>query len=385
MVDESKDKAVDHKELSEVASYLENSHQKIQLIYAFNGTGKTRLSREFIENFSLEEDDKQSKRDSVDGYRIIYYNSFTEDLFYWDNDVENAPKLKIHPNKFTDWILKDQGKEGDIINIFQEYTNSKIMPKFHDDYREVTFSFESGDNQSSDTMKISKGEESNFIWSIFYSLIEGIIENLNIIDPDDRDTSDFNQLKYIFIDDPVSSLDENHLIQLAVDLSSLIKKSIYIKKDDLRFIVTTHNTLFYNVMYNELKGKGKSFFLERDGDGHFSLMKKDGDSNKIFSYHLYIKSTLEEAVRCECIEKYHVMLLRNLYEKTANFLGYKNWSELLPKDGRKGYVSRVMNYYSHSSVVGETTSSLSEPEKKMVQYLLKHLDKQTYYQKGEEK
>jgi hypothetical protein len=33
-------------------------------------------------------------------------------LFYWDNDLEQDadPKLRIQPNSFTDWVLKDQGK-----------------------------------------------------------------------------------------------------------------------------------------------------------------------------------------------------------------------------------------------------------------------------------
>ncbi len=41
------------------------------------------------------------------------YNAFTEDLFYWDNDLagDAEPKLKIQPNTFTDWVLKDQGQD----------------------------------------------------------------------------------------------------------------------------------------------------------------------------------------------------------------------------------------------------------------------------------
>ena len=35
------------KTLPEVAEQLKGANKKVQLIYAFNGTGKTRLSREF--------------------------------------------------------------------------------------------------------------------------------------------------------------------------------------------------------------------------------------------------------------------------------------------------------------------------------------------------
>ena len=37
------------KTLTEIAQDLKNVNKKVQLIYAFNGTGKTRLSREFKE------------------------------------------------------------------------------------------------------------------------------------------------------------------------------------------------------------------------------------------------------------------------------------------------------------------------------------------------
>ena len=35
------------KSLNEIAGELKDNNKKVQLIYAFNGTGKTRLSREF--------------------------------------------------------------------------------------------------------------------------------------------------------------------------------------------------------------------------------------------------------------------------------------------------------------------------------------------------
>lgn len=37
------------KELKEIAKELISKNKKVQLIYAFNGTGKTRLSRAFKE------------------------------------------------------------------------------------------------------------------------------------------------------------------------------------------------------------------------------------------------------------------------------------------------------------------------------------------------
>lgn len=356
-------KSIPPKEVEEVKPV-----PKVQLIYAFNGTGKTRLSREFKTLIVGNEDEEISSTRE----KILYYNAFTEDLFYWDNDLQDnsEPKLKIQPNTYTDWLLtllKDLGQDGNIVKYFQHYTNDKLTPSFSADLTEVTFTFERGDDKNSETLKISKGEESNFIWSVFYTLLDQVITILNVADPTDRETNQFDQLEYVFIDDPVSSLDENHLVELAVNLANLIKSS----QSNLKFVITTHSPLFYNVLYNELKNKS-CYLLEKFEDGSYALAEKHGDSNKSFSYHLYLKETLEKAIAEEVVQKYHFTLLRNLYEKTASFLGYPKWSELLPGD-KEAYFNRIIQFTSHSTLSDMAVSEPSDPEKKTVEFLLNHL------------
>lgn len=181
------------------------------------------------------------------------------------------------------------------------------------------------------------------------------------------ETDQFDQLEHVFIDDPVSSLDENHLIELAVNLAGLIKSS----QSALKFIVTTHNPLFYNVLFNEINKKN-CYLLERFEDGSFALTEKSGDSNKSFSYHLYLKQTLEQAIADNNVQKYHFTLLRNLYEKTASFLGYPQWAELLPND-KQAYLNRIIQFTSHSTLSNEVVAEPSGPEKNTVALLLKHL------------
>lgn len=349
---------------------------KVQLIYAFNGIGKTRLSREFKQliapkNAELEEDEPR---------KVLYYNAFTEDLFYWDNDLENdlEPKMRIQPNEFTNWIFKEQGQDQNIIANFHRYVDDKLTPSFNPNFTEVTFSLERGDNSDSSKRKISKGEESSFVWSVFYTLLEQVIGVLNIAEPGDRDTKQFNKLDYVFIDDPVSSLDENHLIELAVDVATLIKSS----KSEVKFIITTHNPLFYNVLYNELKDKQNKFVayrLEKLENGMHQLIKQDGDSP--FSYHLYLISELEKAISSEKIYKYHFNFLRNILEKTSTFLGHDKWSELLPKDNddkTNPYEARIINISSHSKHSGEEVAELKDDDKRVLKYLVKYLN-ETYH------
>jgi wobble nucleotide-excising tRNase len=297
-------------------------------------------------------------------------------------------------------VLKDQGQDQNIITTFQRYASDKLTPRFNEEYKvkgddnkeitvkafsEVTFSLERGDDEHSGNLKISKGEESNFIWSFFYTLIEQVIGVLNVAEPEERETDQFDQLKYIFVDDPVSSLDDNHLIQLAVDLAQLIKSN----DSSVKFIITTHNPLFFNVLCNEFGSdekteryswKAKWFSksrLEKNEDGSVNLVEQPNDSP--FAYHLHLISLLEEAIKTGQVEKYHFNLLRNILEKTATFLGYKRWEHLLPEtdDGLPNpYAKRIVNFSSHSKHAAEEVSPLKPEEKLVLEKLVKHIVEQ---------
>jgi wobble nucleotide-excising tRNase len=377
------------KTLNEIAQELRTANKKVQLIYAFNGTGKTRLSREFKQLIAPRADD-EADQPELAGKKILYYNAFTEDLFYWDNDLEQDadPKLKIQPNLFTNWVLRDQGQDRNIITKFQHYTNDKLTPYFSAELSEISFSLERGDNQPSGNLKISKGEESIFIWSIFYTLIEQVINILNVPEPTDRETNDFDQLEYIFIDDPVSSLDENHLIELAVDLAQLVK----LNESNVKIIITTHNPLFYNVLHNELNsddGNYKRRWFDKHrmtklDDGTYQLVDQPNDSP--FSYHLYLKSEIEKAIESDQLRKYHFNFLRNILEKTSTFLGYKKWGDLLPQndDGQTNpYEARIINISSHSKHAGEEVAVLTEDDKRVLRFLVDEINTKYHFQQAQ--
>jgi wobble nucleotide-excising tRNase len=369
--------------LKQIAEQLRDANKKVQLIYAFNGSGKTRLSREFKKLIAS---------------KVLYYNAFTEDLFYWDNDLAGdiERKLKIQPNSYTQWVLQDQGQDQNAIAHFQSFTNEKLTPRFNEEYTdhngvtvpafsEVTFSYERGDDQRIENLKISKGEESCFIWSIFHSLIEQVIEILNVAEPGDRDTDQFDSLDYIFIDDPVSSLDENHLIELAVSVAELIRSSDFTNEQGVKFIITTHNPLFYNILCNEFARGGKSSQwkskhfqkrrLVKHEDESFDLEDQTTDSP--FSYHLYLKKELERAINAGEVRKYHFNFMRNILEKTSTFVGYKRWEDLLPgneDEPSNPYLKRILNLSSHSKHSGEEIADLKDEDKRVLGFLVQKLD-----------
>lgn len=418
--------------LSEIAQQLKTANKKVQLIYAFNGSGKTRLSREFKQLIAPKDNDREVLEAELPRNKILYYNAFTEDLFYWDNDLEfdTEPKLKIQPNTFTDWLvklLKDLGEDGNIISNFQRYSNDKITPNFNEEYKykvkdsnekeieitvpafsEITFQIAAKPSVTPDNsankadhdiavvegkyekIKISKGEESNFVWSVFYTLLQQIVVARDEVDITNRITDKFNQLKYVFIDDPVSSLDDSHLIELAVDLASLIKSSAFDNDKGVRFVITTHSPLFYNVLYNEFnndlykqkpdgsneriykRGQSSMYRLDKNADGTFKL---EDCNDRPFSYHLFLLSEIKGAIDTGQIKKYHFSLLRNVLEKTATFLGYKHWEYLLKTaDGKPdSFASRIMNLSSHSAHSGEEVVDIKDKDKEKLGELVTYL------------
>ena len=369
--------------LNDIAQQLQDANKKVQLIYAFNSTGKTRLSRVMKDLIAPRPEEGEEGEPTRE--KVLYYNAFTEDLFYWNNDLlgDGNPRMMIQPNTFTDWILGEQGKGNDVIANFQHYTNKKLTPIFMEEddlnagkktYPSVSFSTATGDDKATG-IKISKGEESNFIWSIFYTLIQEVVSVLGVPEADDRSTNQFDKLEYVFVDDPVSSLDDNHLIELAQTLAILIKSA---PQDGPKFVITTHNPLFFNVLFNALKN-GLKYRLSQNDDGTFSLDPLKIDSP--FSYHLHLIEKLKSASERDAFEKYHYNLLRNILEKTSTFLGYEDWSDLLPKtaDGTSNaYLKRIVDISSHSKHAGYELAELSKDEKRVLGFLLEATTKKKY-------
>lgn len=432
------------KKLEDIARQLNDANKKVQLIYAFNGSGKTRLSRVFKDLVAPKKNEGDNDDEAeLSRNKVLYYSAFTEDLFYWDNDLEadSEPKLKIQPNTFTDWLislLKELGEDGNIAANFQRYTGSNANPVFNEEYKkkvkdfsgkeveitvpaflEIVFQVATrlpeGAQSGADSVnheqpvvqgqykniKISKGEESNFIWSVFFTLLQQVVSTLDEPKVENRVTKKFNNLEYVFIDDPVSSLDDSHLIALAVDLAGLIKRSRYVDGKGLRFVVTTHSPLFYNVLFNELsndlkrtnpdgtstklykRDQSEKYRLQKKSDGGFELL---ASNDHPFSYHLFLLSELRSAISANQIRKFHFNFLRNILEKTATFLGYPRWEDLLEKTAGglpDPFANRILNLSSHSAHAGEEVTEIEDSDKERLAQLVSFLSETYRFKKQE--
>lgn len=391
--------------LESLAANLITKKSKSSLLYAFNGSGKTRLSMAVKEKLDSDELGRIQNM-GIDEKKIFYFNAFTEDLFSWDNDLQDDWDRKLNINlesTFLKYILEEQGKENEIIDLFQDYLGifpegndlrtkqQIILPSFQNNFTTVKFSktytAKNGNGEderiTENNIKISKGEESSFIWSIFYTFLNEVILTKN----DDQDS--FPNLKYIFIDDPVSSLDDRKIIEMAVDLASLIKKSNFTKATEtvprssgLKFIITTHHPLFFNVLFNELKSDSCSrFVLEHKlqlttGDETYHL-KETSDSP--FAYHLKVIDIIDEAIKENQLEKYHYNLLRSLFEKTSTFLGYRSWEEIIPESEKDKVHRRYLNLFSHDKQSVEEFPEITEDDKEQFKVIYKSFIEKYYF------
>ena len=134
--------------------------------------------------------------------------------------------------------------------------------------------------------------------------------------------------------------------------------------------LATHGQTSINKIYDPAAGSGSLLLqAKKQFDEH---MIEDGFFGQEINHTTYNLARMNMFLHNVKIEKYHFTLLRNLYEKAANFLGYGQWSDLLPDD-KELYAARVMNFYSHRTLLNEEVAQPTEAEKQIVKVLFNHL------------
>ncbi len=318
--------------------------KKFILLYAYNGVGKTRLSTAFKDlGKDAEEEDKHD---------TLYFNAFTEDLFTWDNDLEGDSERSLKINADSQFFAGLEALEMDtrIRHLLDRYADFGF--RINTDNWEVVFSREvlDGDGHTiEDGIKISRGEENIFIWCFFLAIVQLTLDGAEAYD----------WVEYVYIDDPISSLDEQNAIAVATHLARMLKK----EDSTLKTVISTHHTLFFNVLCNELKPKKKNpnrFFLARRRSSPGYLLRNTGDTP--FFHHVAALTELYEAERSGEIYTHHFNMLRTIMEKTASFHGHANFSDCIRQheDDIDGVLhTRIVNLLSHGNY------SLYEPREMM--------------------
>jgi hypothetical protein len=338
------------------------------LLYAYNGTGKTRLSMEFKD---------AGKAKNAGAPDTLYFNAFTEDLFVWDNDLQSDSKRVLRLNSDSRFFsgVKDLALDESIQSYLSRYTNLD----FDIDYTDWTVSFRKGEAEH---IKVSRGEENIFVWCLFMAICERVIDS----------HPSYEWVKYFYIDDPISSLDDNNAIAVASDLAKLMRKaktrartaySSHNKSGDdttlslsvpdpIKVIISSHHALFFNVICNELKSaKAKRYFLHRaqvdNSDEGFTLRATDDTP---FFHHVAMLSEVRKAADSGALYTYHFNMLRSILEKTATFFGKKDFSACLEGLEDEALFSRALNLLSHGKYSLYEPTEMLDDNKKLFRDIL---------------
>jgi hypothetical protein len=109
-------------DLSAVAAHLREvlTDKRFVVLYAYNGTGKTRLSTEF-KTIGKQRD---ATGEVVD-QDTLYFNAYTEDLFSWDNDLENDAERVLQLNNLSSFFdgLRDYSMDVKIGKLLERYAD----------------------------------------------------------------------------------------------------------------------------------------------------------------------------------------------------------------------------------------------------------------------
>ncbi len=347
--------------------------KELVLLYAYNRTGKTRLSMDFKD---------RGKRRNSGQPDTLYFNAFTEDLFTWENDLENDMTRGLRVNQFSKFFdgFTNLGLEPTIDEYLSRYTDFG----FDFEYKEVqqgqeTFTkphfvrFNKGDQEN---IKISRGEESIFIWCIFMAICERVLDG----------QESYNWVKYIYIDDPVSSLDDNNAIAVACDLAKLLRR-VTNRKDEgnnpnpIKVVVSSHHSLFFNVMCNEI-GRAKEnestirhkrYFLHRPNNEERYTLRPTEDTP--FYHHVATLAELQKVALSGSgtLYTFHFNALRSIMEKTATFFGHSDISfclKAIDNEENSALFNRALNLLSHGGYAIHEPTLMGEDNQDLFRQIL---------------
>lgn len=333
------------------------------LLYAYNRTGKTRLSMEF-------KDAGKSKNNGTAD--TLYFNAYTEDLFTWENalDGDSVRHLRLNPDSTFFNGLKDLALDETIAGYLSRYADFD----FDIDYETWKVSFR---KDGAENIKISRGEQNIFIWCLFMAICERMLDG----------HVSYQSNKYLYIADPISSLDDNNAIAVACDLAKLLRRAASRKDQNgaaapIKVVFSSHHALFFNVMCNELgrardgepKVPHKRYFLHRPNEDDAFTLRATEDTP--FFHHVATLAELQMAAvpGTGKLYTFHFNALRSIMEKTASFFGHPDISfclKALNNEEDRALYNRTLNLLSHGKYAIHEPTEMGEDNKELFRRILR--------------
>lgn len=337
-------------------------NKDLAFLFAYNRTGKTRLSMKFKD---------RGKRQNGGSPDTLYFNAYTEDLFTWENDLEgdSARHLQLNAKSTFFEALTDLALDETIAGYLSRYADFEFDIDY-DEWR-VTFRKEDRDN-----IKISRGEENIFIWCLFMAICERLLDG----------HESYQWVQFLYIDDPISSLDDNNAIAVACDLAKLLRRAASREDDSgnpnpIKVVLSSHHSLFFNVMCNEIgrskegepRVSHKRYFLHRpDSEGRYTLRATEDTP---FFHHVATLAELQRAADpgTGTLYTFHFNALRSIMEKTASFFGHTNISfclQALDNEENHALFNRALNLLSHGKYAIHEPTLMGEDNQDLFRKIL---------------
>ncbi|TDQ34106.1 AAA family ATPase [Aureibacillus halotolerans] len=323
--------AISDENVQALARRLVELKKNIILVFAFNGTGKTRLSVEY----------KNITKEMNDGnHSGVYYNAYSEDLFVWNNDTIKLNLVKSSLNQYHSSIDEEKLRE----KLVAYKPKFDFQFNYHTDtslgISSISFYTQSENEEQPEVIKISRGEQQIFIWCLFLTMfdVQGWTGEQN---------------SHFFIDDPVSSLDDHNIFITASTIMALIDDHY----ENRKIIITTHHVGLFSILSNWMtKGEKADSYKKftkmhtlKNSSNELSLLDCRKD---VFLYHLELLQMLQRAVNDKQLYAYHFAILRQVLENVSSFLGVGRISYVLEQIGIDDTddVARIINTLSHKTV-----------------------------------
>src|SRR5690606_17261639 len=214
----------------------------------------------------------------------------TEDLFWWNNDLEGDSDRFLNINTDSTFFDDLEGSSIDdrIRPILRQFFDFSFRTNIEE--RKVVFSKEivvDGNSVTLENIKISRGEERIFIWCFFLAIAQIALEK----------QEPYEWVDYLYIDDPISSLDDINVIAVAHYLGRILKSD----SNKVKTVISTHHSLFFNVLCNELGTNARKLLLRNGVDGYNYKWTSDTP----FIYHISVVQQLDKAIKEDKLYTYH--------------------------------------------------------------------------------
>lgn len=298
-----------------------------------------KILRHYVAEYLKEEDYNKKESD----YRCA--KQYIENIEAKIND--NNREIKTLYEQLRS-IAKGQGELNYILNILLNRDDIRI------EVRDEKFMLERSGQPAEN---LSEGEKSAIAFAYFLTELKALRKD----DPPKlRNT-------IIFIDDPISSLDSNHIFQVRSLLKDFFKDN-----DFAQLFISTHNFEFFSVLLdsgifgriesNTNENKRPLYFIKRDKNGVstiekmpktfsnykseyvglFHILKEFNESNdkENFPYLLLLPNALRRFVELYTLSKY----------PANNYITLEKRVELIFKSNTKPHHNvKLLNWFSHQS------------------------------------